>query len=326
MKKNISYSTLILVISLIIFSCNQPQTSITKPEYVIVIHGGAGNASNQDINEEEQKEYKEKLSEALLIGEEILINGGTCTEAIEKTINFLENCPLFNAGKGAVFTHDGYNELDASIMQGWDLNAGAVAGVRNIKNPISAAIKVMTDSKHVMMSGNGASQFAKEQGLEIVDSSYFFTKNRWNSLQNILKSEKHGTVGCVVLDKYGNLAAGTSTGGMTNKKYGRIGDSPIIGAGTYANNNTCAVSATGHGEFFIRYTVAHDISALMEYKNMNLEDAANIVINNKLVNAGGTGGIIAVDKNGKVSMTFNTNMMFRAYAKSTGEKEVAIFK
>lgn len=326
MKKFISYSTLILVIPLIIFSCNQPQTTITKPDYVIVIHGGAGNASNQDINEEEQKEYKEKLSEALSIGEEILINGGTCVEAIEKTINFLEDCPLFNAGKGAVFTHDGHNELDASIMQGWDLNAGAVAGVRNIKNPISAAIKIMSESKHVMMSGNGASQFAKEQGLEIVDSSYFFTENRWKSLQNILKSEKHGTVGCVVLDKYGNLAAGTSTGGMTNKKYGRIGDSPIIGAGTYANNNTCAISATGHGEFFIRYTVAHDISALMEYKNMSLEDAANIVINDKLVNAGGTGGIIAVDKNGKVSMTFNTNMMFRAYAKSTGEKEVAIFK
>ncbi len=326
MKKLISYSTLILVISLIVFSCNQPQTSITKPDYVIVIHGGAGNASNQDINEEEQKEYKEKLSEALAIGEGILINGGTCVEAIEKTINFLEDCPLFNAGKGAVFTHDGHNELDASIMQGWDLNAGAVAGVRNIKNPISAAIKVMTDSKHVMMSGNGASQFAKEQGLEIVDSSYFFTKSRWSSLQNILKAEKHGTVGCVALDKYGNLAAGTSTGGMTNKKYGRIGDSPIIGAGTYANNNTCAVSATGHGEFFIRYTVAHDISALMEYKNMSLEDAANIVINDKLVNIGGTGGIIAVDKNGNISMTFNTNMMFRAYAKSTGEKEVVIFK
>ncbi len=326
MKKIITYSTLILAISIIIFSCNQPQTSITKPDYVIVIHGGAGNASNRDIDKEEQKEYKEKLSEALAIGEEILINGGTCIEAIEKTINFLEDCPLFNAGKGAVFTHEGHNELDASIMQGRGLNAGAVAGVRNIKNPISAAIKVMTNSKHVMMSGNGASEFAKEQGLEIVDSSYFFTESRWKSLQNILKSEKHGTVGCVVLDKYGNLAAGTSTGGMTNKKYGRIGDSPIIGAGTYANNNTCAISATGHGEFFIRYTVAHDISALMEYKNISLEDAANIVINDKLVNAGGTGGIIAIDKNGKVSMTFNTNMMFRAYAKSTGEKEVAIFK
>jgi len=329
MKKLICYSSILLVISLIVFGCKQPQTQITKPDYVIVIHGGAGNASNQDINEDQQKEYKEKLSEALSIGEEILINGGTCIEAIEKTINFMEDCPLFNAGKGAVFTHDGHNELDASIMQGWDLNAGAVAGVRDIKNPISAAIKVMTDSKHVMMSGNGASEFAKGQGLEIVDSSYssyFFTENRWKSLQNILKSEKHGTVGCVVLDKYGNLAAGTSTGGMTNKKFNRIGDSPIIGAGTYANNNTCAVSATGHGEFFIRYTVAHDISALMEYKNMSLADASNLVINQKLVNAGGTGGIIAVDKNGNISMTFNTNMMFRAYAKSTGENEVAIFK
>ncbi len=298
----------------------------TKPEYVIIIHGGAGNASNRDINEEQQKEYIEKLSKALSIGEKILADGGTCIEAIEKTINFLEDCPLFNAGKGAVFTHNGHNELDASIMQGWDLNAGAVAGVGDIKNPISAAIKVMTDSKHVLMAGKGASEFAKQQGLEIVDSSYFFTESRWNSLQNILKSEKHGTVGCVVLDKYGNLAAGTSTGGMTNKKYNRIGDSPIIGAGTYANNNTCAVSATGHGEFFIRYTVAHDISALMEYKNMSLDDAANLVINQKLVNAGGTGGIIAVDKNGNISMTYNTNMMFRAFAKSTGEKEVAIFK
>ena len=326
MKKIISHSSIILVISLIVLGCNQAQTPITKPDYVIVVHGGAGNASNQDIDEDQQKEYKEKLSEALSIGEEILINGGTCIEAIEKTINFLEDCPLFNAGKGAVFTHEGHNELDASIMQGWDLNAGAVAGVRDVKNPISAAVKVMTESKHVMMSGSGASEFAKEQGLEIVDSSYFFTEKRWNSLQNILKAEKFGTVGCVVLDKYGNLAAGTSTGGMTNKKYGRIGDSPIIGAGTYANNNTCAVSATGHGEFFIRYTVAHDISALMGYKNMSLEDAANLVINDKLVNAGGTGGVIAVDKNGNVSMTFNTNMMFRAYAKSTGEKEVAIFK
>jgi L-asparaginase / beta-aspartyl-peptidase len=211
-------------------------------------------------------------------------------------------------------------------MQGWDLNAGSVAGVGDIKNPISAAIKVMTNSEHVMMSGEGASEFAKLQNLEIVDSSYFFTEKRWESLQNILKAKKHGTVGCVALDKYGNLAAGTSTGGMTNKKFGRIGDAPIIGAGTYANNNTCAVSATGHGEFFIRYTVAHDISALMEYKNLSLQEASDEVINKKLLEVGGTGGIIAVDKEGNISMTFNTNMMFRAYAKSTGEKGVAIFK
>ncbi|MFC2104968.1 isoaspartyl peptidase/L-asparaginase family protein, partial [Bacteroidota bacterium] len=199
-------------------------------------------------------------------------------------------------------------------------------GVGDIKNPISAARKVMTNSEHVLLSGKGASEFAKEQGLEIVDSSYFFTEKRWKSLQSALKSEKHGTVGCVVLDNYGNLAAGTSTGGRTNKKYGRIGDSPIIGAGTYANNNTCAVSATGHGEFFIRYAVAYDISALMDYKDMSLAASANLVINKKLVSAGGDGGVIAVDKNGNIAMPFNTNLMFRAYAKSTGEKEVAIFK
>lgn len=310
----------------VVLSCSHENDSVNKPEYVIVIHGGAGNASNRDINKNQQQEYEEKLSEAINIGEEILKNGGTCTDAIEKTINFLEDCPLFNAGKGAVFTNDGYNELDASIMQGWDLNAGAVAGVRDIKNPISAALKVMLNSEHVMLSGKGASLFAREQGLEIVDSTYFFTERKWESLQKILKENKHGTVGCVALDKYGNLAAGTSTGGMTNKKYGRIGDSPIIGAGTYANNKTCAVSSTGHGEFFIRYTVAHDISALMEYKNMSLFEAAELVVNQKLVEAGGVGGIIAVDNKGNISMSFNSNMMFRAYAKSTGEKAVAIFK
>jgi L-asparaginase / beta-aspartyl-peptidase len=319
----------VILIALIIYGlsgCKNVNSSSLTPDYVIVIHGGAGNASNRDLNDEQQEEYKAKLSEALSIGEEILANGGTCVEAIEKTISFLEDCPLFNAGKGAVFTHDGKNELDASIMQGSDLNAGSVAGVGDIKNPISAAIKVMTNSEHVMMTGKGASEFAKLQNLEIVDSSYFFTEKRWESLQNILKAKKHGTVGCVALDKYGNLAAGTSTGGMTNKKFGRIGDAPIIGAGTYANNNTCAISATGHGEFFIRYTVAHDISALMEYKNLSLQEASDEVINKKLLEVGGTGGIIAVDKDGNISMTFNTNMMFRAYTKSTGEREVAIFK
>ena len=298
MKNKISTLS-ILFLMLLFTNCNSQQQNVDQtPEYVIVIHGGAGNASNRDINAEQQKEYIEALSKALQIGEEILANGGTCVEAIEKTINYMENCPLFNAGKGAVFTHDGRNEMDASIMQGYDLNAGAVAGVTDIKNPISAAIKIMNNSKHVMMAGKGASEFAKSQGLEIVDSSYFFTEDRWNSLQNILKASKHGTVGCVVLDKYGNLAAGTSTGGMTNKMYNRIGDSPIIGAGTYANNKTCAISATGHGEFFIRYTVAYDISALMEYKGLSLQEAADIVINEKLLNAGGTGGIIGVDYKG----------------------------
>ena len=312
----------------LIYSCttNTKKEEPVRPEYAIVIHGGAGNASNKNINEEEQKMYKEKLGEALAIGEKILAEGGTSIEAIEKTINFLENCPLFNAGKGAVFTHDGTNEMDASIMDGSNLNAGAVAGVGDIKNPISAAIKVMNESKHVMLAGKGASDFVKEHGIEIVDSSYFHTQDRWESLQRILKAEKHGTVGCVALDKQGNLAAGTSTGGMTNKKYGRIGDSPIIGAGNYANNNSCAVSATGHGEFFIRYNVAYDISALMEYKSLSLQEAANIVINEKLVEAGGDGGVIAIDNKGNIAMPFNTNMMFRAYSKSTGEKEIAIFK
>jgi len=323
--------TLLNLLSLIFFfsvitGCNSTQEKEKKPEYVIVIHGGAGNASNRDLNEDQQEEYKKELEQALTIGEQILKDGGTCTEAIEKTINYLENCPLFNAGKGAVFTHNGTNEMDASIMQGWDLNAGAVASVGDIKNPISAAIEVMNNSEHVLLAGKGASEFAKKQGIEIVDSSYFYTEKRWESLQKILDAEKHGTVGCVVLDNDGNLAAGTSTGGRTNKKYGRIGDSPIIGAGNYANNKTCAISATGHGEYFIRYAVAYDISALMEYKNMSLSDAANLVINQKLVEAGGTGGIIAVDKDGNVSMPFNTNMMFRAYAKSTGEKHIAIFK
>lgn len=326
MKKPIRLITIFSLFLITLFSCNTVEKQETKPDYVIVIHGGAGNATNKNINEEQQQIYKEKLGEALAIGEDILANGGSSIEAIEKTINFLENCPLFNAGKGAVFTSEGKNELDASIMDGSNLNAGAVAGVGDIKNPISAAIMVMNESEHVMLSGKGASDFAKTMNIEIVDSSYFRTENRWEGLLKVLKTEKHGTVGCVALDKNGNLAAGTSTGGMTNKKYGRIGDAPIIGAGTYANNNTCAVSATGHGEFFIRYTVAHDISALMEYKNMNLADAADLVINKKLANVSGNGGVIAVDKNGNIAMPFNTNMMFRAYSKSTGEKEIAIFK
>ncbi len=303
----------------------ESQTQQKKAEYAIVIHGGAGNTSPEDFPESERKKYKDKLTEARDKGVEILKNGGTAIETIEAVINLLENSPLFNAGKGAVFTHHGTNELDASIMDGSNLNAGAVAGVTNIKHPISAAIEVMKNSEHVMLAGKGASRFAKEKGLEIVDSSYFYTEERWQALQRQLKAEKNGTVGCVVLDKHGNLAAGTSTGGRTNKKYGRIGDSPIIGAGTYANNKTCAVSATGHGEYFIRWTVAHDISALMEYKNMSLQEAGELVINDKLVKAGGDGGIIAVDYNGNISMKFNTNMMFRTYAKSTGEKGVAVF-
>lgn len=304
-----------------------------KPNYVIVIHGGAGNIVKENINKTKQKAYKNKLNEALMLGDKMLKSGKTATEVVIKVIQVLEESPLFNAGRGAVFTHDGKNELDASIMDGKTLNAGAVAGVTNVKSPIELAYRVMINSKHVMLSGQGASEFAKSQGLEIVDPKYFYTKDRWKGLQRSLKKEKakfddnkHGTVGCVVLDTDGNLAAGTSTGGMNNKEYGRIGDSPVIGAGTYANNSTCAVSCTGHGEFFIRYVVAYTVSALMEMKNMSLNDAATFIINKKLLDAGGSGGLIAVDKKGNIAMPFNTKGMFRAYLKSTGETEVLMFK
>ncbi|MGE0079343.1 MAG: isoaspartyl peptidase/L-asparaginase family protein [Bacteroidales bacterium] len=300
-------------------------SSLFAQKWSIAIHGGAGNMSKDKFTQEQIDTYEKELANALEIGKNILSKGGTSLDAVERVIRYLEDCPLFNAGKGAVFTHDGKNEMDASIMDGSNLAAGAVAGVGDIKNPISTARLVMEKSVHVMMVGKGASDFARSLGAEMVDSSYFFTQKRWDDLQTVLSKEKMGTVGCVALDMHGNLAAGTSTGGMTNKRYNRVGDSPIIGAGTYANNATCAVSATGHGEYFIRYTVAHDISALMEYKGLSLSDAANLVVKGKLVKAGGDGGIIAVDKNGEVCLTMNTTGMFRAFAKSTGENGVAIF-
>ncbi len=321
-----------LTISIFTLMFSLSSFSQQKPDYVLVIHGGAGVITKQNMTPEKEKAYRAKLNEALETGQKILEKGGTATETVIAVINIMENSPLFNAGKGAVFTHEGKNELDASIMDGKTLNAGAVAGVTNIKNPITLAYAVMTKSKHVMLSGKGASEFAKEQGLEIVDPSYFYTENRWKSLQKVLenekkaKKEKHGTVGCVVLDKWGNLAAGTSTGGMTNKQYGRIGDSPIIGAGTYADNATCAVSGTGHGEFFIRYVVAYTVSALMKYKGLSLQEAGNEIINNTLKDVGGEGGLISVDKNGNIAMPFNTPGMFRGYLKSNGEKKVLIYK
>jgi L-asparaginase / beta-aspartyl-peptidase len=279
-----------------------------------------------------QTEYTVVLNEALRIGDSILNRGGTCMDAVEKTIMVLEDSPLFNAGKGAVFSHEGIVELDASVMDGKTMKAGAVACVRDIKNPIRAARAVMEKSDYVLLSGSGASQFAREQGLEIVPNSYFFTEKRWKALQELLKKEreagvndKHGTVGCVALDTHGNIAAGTSTGGMMNKKYGRIGDSPIIGAGTYASNVTGGFSCTGHGEYFIRLCFSKDVSALMEYKNMTLEDACREEVK-KLTQLGGTGGVIGLDKNGNISMEFNTSGMFRGYIKSNGKKEVAIFK
>lgn len=303
-----------------------------QQKYAIVIHGGAGVMSKERMNEEVRAEYKAKLNEALQLGETMLKEGAAATDVVVKVINVMENSPLFNAGKGAVFTHEGVNELDASIMEGNTLNAGAVAGVRDIKNPINAARAVMDNSEHVMLSGAGASEFAKEQALEIVPNKYFFTERRYQSLQQLIKRERErekkdnmGTVGCVVLDTHGNLTAGTSTGGMTNKKYGRIGDSPIIGAGTYANNKTCAISCTGHGEYYIRLGFARDISALMEYRKLSVDDACREEIR-KLSDMGGTGGVIAMDAQGNIAMEFNTSGMFRGFIKSTGEKEIAIFK
>ncbi len=322
---------LITFILLLSISCQPVQTKKEKnfePEkWAIAIHGGAGNMTPADFTDGKLAKYKEELNEALSIGKKILYDGGTSMDAVENVVRYLEDCPLFNAGKGAVYTHDGRNELDAAIMDGRNLNAGTIAGVGDIKNPITVARMVMEKSPHVMMVGKGASLFAKESGAEIVDSSYFYTERRWNSLQRVLeKAGKMGTVGCVALDKNGNLAAATSTGGMTNKMYGRVGDVPVIGAGTYANNKTCAVSATGHGEYFIRYTVAHDISALMEYKGMSLLGAANEVINSKLVKVKGSGGVIAVDYDGNVALVMNTTGMFRAFAKSTGEQKVSVFR
>lgn len=303
------------------FACSTGKNK--QPEYVLLVHGGAGVMEKKDFSPEHEKEYLAKLREALDSGEAILKSGGTSLDAVTAALMIMEDSPLFNAGKGSVFSETGENEMDAAIMNGKDLMAGAVAGVRTIKNPILAARKVMEESKHVLLVRDGAEKFAKEHGVEIIDPSYFFTQKRWDAL---LKAQKHGTVGAVALDKAGNLAAATSTGGMTNKMTGRVGDTPIIGAGTYANNNTCAVSATGHGEFFIRYAVGHDISALMEYKGLSLEEAANEVIFNKILPAGGTGGVIAVDRDGKYTMTFNTSGMFRGVATSNGKSSVAIFK
>lgn len=310
----------------------------------IVIHGGAGTILKENMSDSLEAAYKAKLKEAISVGYEILKKGGNSLDAVTHTINVMEDSPLFNAGKGAVFTHEGSNELDASIMEGATLNAGAVAGVKHIKNPIDLARDVMQKSEHVMLYGAGAEEFAKGLGYKMMDTSYFYTQNRYESLQRVLerekaknekkisyedpyiKSSKFGTVGCAALDKDGNLAAGTSTGGMTNKRWNRIGDAPIIGAGTYANNATCAVSATGWGEYFIRSVVAYDISALMEYKGMTLQEAASEVIQKKVPALGGDGGVVAIDKDGNVAMEFNTAGMYRATMNSKGELTIGIYK
>lgn len=311
-----------------------------KKNTMLVIHGGAGKISRQSMTPDVEKQYREKLEEALRAGHAVLARGGSSVDAVEATIHVMEDSPLFNAGKGAVFTHEGRNELDACIMEGKTKRAGAVAGVTIIRNPISAARAVMEKSPHVMMVGKGAELFATKMGLEIVDPSYFWTEKRWKQLQIELEKEqgikpqsslpeqpekKFGTVGAVALDAAGNLAAGTSTGGMTNKQYGRVGDSPIVGAGTYADNETCAISATGHGEFFIRWTVAYDIAALMKYKGMSVAAAAGEVINKKLKAVGGEGGVIALDAKGNFAMPFNSEGMFRGWIGSDGVPHALIY-
>lgn len=301
----------------------------------LVIHGGAGTIRRSAMTAEREAEYHAKLRESLDSGFSVLEKGGKSLDAVMAAIKVLEDSPMFNAGKGSVFTHDGRNELDASIMDGSNLMAGAVAGVTTIRNPISAAYAVMTQSDHVLLAGRGAELFAEEKGLEIVAPSYFFDSARHQQLLRIKErpneaareeaDRKFGTVGCVALDRFGNLAAGTSTGGMTNKKYGRIGDSPIIGAGTYANNATCAVSSTGWGEYFIRLNVAHDVHALMEYGGLELDAAADSVIMKKLPRLGGDGGLIALDRQGAFTMPFCTEGMYRGYITQKGDAKTFIF-
>lgn len=319
-----------VLIRTLIFILLSISTAAQTNKFGIVVHGGAGVIKN--LPPDKEKEYISKLSEAIEAGYKILENGGSSLDAVTKAINILEDSPLFNAGKGAVLTENGIAELDASIMDGKNLMAGAVAGVHHIKNPINLARLIMEKSPHVMMIGNGAEEFGKLFNIEFVDSTYFITNERWNQYLKMKQesekkeTEKHGTVGAVALDKYGNLAAGTSTGGMMMKKFGRVGDSPIIGAGTYANNNTCAVSCTGHGEYFIRLGIAKEISSLMEYKNLSVQEAADEVIMKKLSNLGGTGGLIAIDKNGNIAISFNTDGMFRGYLLNDGKINIKIYK
>ena len=310
--------------------------------YALAIHGGAGTILQSTMTPEKELAYKNGLQDAIEAGESILKSGGSAFDAVESAIIQLENNPLFNAGKGAVFTNTGTHEMDASIMNGKDLMAGAIAGVQGVKNPISLARAVMEKSEHVLLTGNGAMDFAKKVNAPFENEEYFFVQLRYDQLQQAKQSnsmildhtedkiehgeKKFGPVGCVALDLQGNLAAGTSTGGMTNKKFGRVGDSSIIGAGTYANNNTCAISCTGHGELFIRSVVAYDISCLMEYKNLSLKEACDIVVMDKLVKIGGEGGLIALDAKGNIVLPFNSEGMYRASKKQNEDIFIGIYK
>jgi L-asparaginase / beta-aspartyl-peptidase len=363
MKKFLSFLLIVLLVALPVFAqkgrsiSEVPQLqSPQNPRLGFMIHGGAGVIRRGDLTPEKEKAYRATLEEALLAGYKALQSGKSSLDAVEIAIKMMEDSPLFNAGKGAVFTADGKNELDAAIMNGKDLMAGAVAGLHHVKNPISLARAVMEKSPHVMMIGDGAETFAKQVGIELVDEKYFWTQERWDGLQKVIQREKEkdkqkppvtptkpvsmtmpqpvlesdrdrfGTVGAVALDKDGNVAAGTSTGGMTYKKYGRVGDVPVIGAGTYANNQTCAVSATGDGEYFIRLGVGRDIAAIMEYQAVPIQNAADKVIQQKLETLGGKGGIIAIDKFGNMAISFNSEGMYRAYINIEGKPVVEIYK
>lgn len=304
----------------------------------LALHGGAGTLIKGAMTAEKESEYKAALKTALNTGYAVIEKGGTALDAVETTVKSLEDCPLFNAGKGSVFTAKGTHEMDASIMDGKTLDAGAVSLINGIKNPVSLARQVMEKTEHVFMAGEGALQFALQEGFEILPPDYFYDEFRYQQWQEIKgtdkiqldhtlnKDQKFGTVGAVALDSFGYLAAATSTGGMTNKKYGRVGDSPMIGAGNYANNNTCAVSCTGSGEYFIRGVVAYDVSCLMEYKGLSLQEAAHEVIMKRVLKIGGDGGLVAVDAQGNIAMTFNTEGMYRACKSSLGEEAIAIYR
>jgi beta-aspartyl-peptidase (threonine type) len=310
----------------------------TTSPFTLAIHGGAGTIDRGSMTPEKEKEYRHGLEQSLEAGTAILKEGGSSLDAVEACVRILEDNPLFNAGRGSVFTSAGTNEMDAAIMDGKTLKAGAVVSLKHIKNPINLARLIMEKSPHVMLSGEGAEAFARQHGVQLMDPEYFFTQERWDALQRVKKtSEKsgekseaydqdhHGTVGAVALDSRGNLAAATSTGGTTNKLPGRVGDSPIIGAGTYANDATCAVSATGDGEYFIRATVAHEVSALIENKGMSVRAAADAALA-KVAQLGGTGGMIAMDRKGNVAMPFNTSGMYRGLMNRDGTFQIDIYK
>lgn len=361
MKNFIKKAKLLLGLGMALFSCSSPSVNgqqdggeVTQDDdtkYVMVVHGGAGTIDKEHMTPEKEEAYHAALTAALQAGYDQLKEGQDALDAVQAAIRILEDSPLFNAGKGAVFTHEGKNELDASIMDGRNLRAGAVAGVTNIRNPIDAARAVMERSEHVVLMGRGAEQFAADQGCDTVSLDYFFTQERWDQLQRTIREEetgraaqldvdairnspisgvypqdgKYGTVGAVALDQHGNLAAGTSTGGMTNKRFGRVGDSPIIGAGTYCNNETAGISSTGWGEFYIRAVAAHRVSNLMELKGLSVQEASRQVIE-EIGKMGGDGGLISLDRSGRVAMEFNTTGMYRGTVDEEGTIKVYIYK